>query len=55
MFLVGWLHSGAHDLKRLPPHIQPYHAALPQRVEHHVDVDGHRFGLSEEHASTSQC
>ena len=30
VFLIGWLHRGAHGLKRLPPHIQPYHAALPQ-------------------------
>ena len=29
MFLVGWLHSGAH---RLPTHVQPYHTALLQTV-----------------------
>ena len=31
------------------------HAALLQTVEHHEDVDKHRSGLPEEHASASQC
>ena len=42
VFLIGWLHRGAHSLKRLPPRVQPYHAALPQssimRVLTNIDL-----------------